>query len=93
MPNKHMEPTKIGDEFLQKTKYTRGKLSGSPLDWQRKPETYKIYSNTPIFSLPTITELNNHLESQPLLEILKHRQSIRQFENLPINIHQLSYLL
>ena len=88
-----MDSVKIGDEFLQKTKYFRGKLGGTPLDWQNKPEMYKTYPNVPVFSLPKITELINNVESQSLLQILKHRQSIRQFETIPLNIHQLAYLL
>ncbi len=88
-----MDSQKIGDEFLQKTKYFRGKLGGVPLDWQNKPEIYKSYPNIPLFSLPKIADLTNHVESQSLIQILKHRQSIRQYDTKPLNIHQLAYLL
>lgn len=88
-----MESDKIGDEFLQITKYSRGKLSGGPLDWRNKPKTYKTYLNAPIFSLPNITEQNKSPDSHPLLKILKYRQSIRQFDSIPIDVQQLAYLL
>jgi len=93
LQNSCMESSKIGDEFLQKTKYTRGKLGGSPLDWRHKPETYKTYQNVPIFTLPKISELTTNSESQTLLEILKHRRSIRQYDTTLLDVHQLAYLL
>jgi SagB-type dehydrogenase family enzyme len=88
-----MDISKIGDNFLQQTKYVRGKLSGGPLNWRTKPKTYKKYQNVPIFTLPKITELDNVIESQSLLKILNHRRSIRQYDTLALNDHQLAYLL
>ncbi len=88
-----MDSMKIGDEFLQKTKYARGKLSGSPLNWQTKPEIYKTYSDAPIFSLPKFSDLINTIHSRNFLEILKERRSIRNFTKSPLDVHQLAYLL
>ncbi len=88
-----MDSRNIGDEFLQKTKYIRGKLGGGPLNWRNKPEMYKEYRDVPVFSLPKIKELNDNLEFQSLHKILNQRRSIRQFDNTPLNTHQLAYLL
>jgi SagB-type dehydrogenase family enzyme len=79
----------IGDNFQEKTKYTRNKPSGHALSWQDKPNLYKEYPDATVIKLtsPVIKE------SPPLIEILKKRKSIRSFSDKELSLEHLSFLL
>jgi SagB-type dehydrogenase family enzyme len=79
----------IGDLFQQKTKYHRGKLSGGPLLWHQKPETYKSYPDSPKIPLDPI----KNFEGEPFWQVIRERKSIRNFSNQPISKTYLSCLL
>lgn len=80
---------KIGDLFQQQTKYHRGKLSGGPLLWSQKPETYKIYPDTPKLPLEPIESF----EGISLWQAIKKRKSSRNFSNKALSKTDLSRLL
>ncbi len=79
----------IGDRFQQETKYFRGKLSGRPLLWYAKPKTYKHYPNIPKIKLgaPSVEE------GKTLWEVIRKRQSIRNFKDKPLSKGHLTQLL
>jgi len=78
-----------GDIFQRETKYYRGKLSGGPLLWQAKPETYKDYPSSPRKKLDPPEEQ----EGMPLWVAIKERRSIRNFSREPLKKAHLSLLL
>ncbi len=79
----------IGDLFQKETKYSRGKLSRSPLLWHAKPKTYKQYPDTPKISLETPA-----LEGgEPLWTAIARRRSIRNFKDRVLSKRDLSQLL
>lgn len=79
----------VGDLFQQETKYIRGKLSGGPLNWSIKPKIYKTYPDSPKVKLD-----NPDLEGgRPLWEVIRARQSIRNYRNIPLGKEILSQLL
>ena len=81
-------PSNVGDEFQNGTKYHRGQL-WSPLDWSKKPETYKIYPLSNKIPLPsTFPE-----QSNPFADLLRKRKSIRSYSLEPLSINDLSFLL
>jgi SagB-type dehydrogenase family enzyme len=84
-----MEKKGIGDLFQQETKYIRGKLSGGPLIWSAKPKTYKTYPASPKVKLDK-PEVKGGM---PLWEVIKKRQSIRNYRNTPLEKGFLSQLL
>lgn len=78
-----------GDIFQDETKYTRGKLPGGALMWSSKPKTYKTYPDAPRIDLgPPEKE-----GGVPLWQAITHRQSIRNFKNMPLESSQLTQLL
>jgi SagB-type dehydrogenase family enzyme len=79
----------IGDSFQQETKYHRGHLRGGGLDWASKPASYKQYPSTPKIPLgPPQTE-----GGAPIWDVLQQRQSIRRFQDAPLQREELSQLL
>ena len=80
---------KIGDLFQQQTKYHRGKLSGGPLLWHQKPETYKTYPDVPKLPLKPI----DSFEGISLWQTIKKRKSSRNFSNKTLLKTDLSRLL
>ncbi len=79
----------IGDIFQKETKYFRGKLSGRPLDWQTRPETYKTYHGSQKIDL----EKPSREGGRSLWEAVRQRRSIRNFKDLPLKRKHLSQLL
>jgi SagB-type dehydrogenase family enzyme len=77
-----------GDDFQQKSKYYRSRLSGG-LDWNNKPDIYKQIQNSKKIKLPKPKEITK----KTLDFCIKNRKSIRDFTEEPINLDQLSYLL
>ncbi len=77
-----------GDEFQQKTKYSRFQMSGG-LDWNKQPELYKEILGCKKIDLPRPSVTSN----MALDSCLKKRKSIRDFSDKPISLKQLSYLL
>ncbi|NIM90483.1 MAG: SagB/ThcOx family dehydrogenase [Candidatus Aminicenantes bacterium] len=78
-----------GDIFQKETKYYRGKLSGGPLLWHAKPETYKDYPSSPSINLDPPEERGG----RPLWEAIKERRSVRNFSGEPMEKTHLSQLL
>jgi SagB-type dehydrogenase family enzyme len=78
-----------GDIFQKETKYYRGKLSGGPLLWQAKPETYKDYPSSPRIKLDPPEGRGGML----LWEAIKERRSVRSFSGELIEKAYLSQLL
>jgi SagB-type dehydrogenase family enzyme len=84
-----MKKDAVGDTFQQETKYRRGHLPGSGLDWATKPETYKRYPSAPRIPLsPPRTE-----EGAPIWDVLRQRRSVRRYQSAPLQEAELSQLL
>ncbi len=79
----------IGDQFQKETKYQRGKLSGGPLDWNRKPDAFKTYPGVPRVKLP-VPEIQGGM---PLWESIRERRSCRDFGETLLSLPALSQLL
>ena len=79
-----------GDDFQQKSKYHRDKLKGNSLDWESKPEVYKVYKDARIIPLPGVEE---DLKSRDLFTIIRKRYSVRSYSKTLLSLQNLSYLL
>jgi SagB-type dehydrogenase family enzyme len=79
----------IGDLFQKETKYFRGKLSGGPLLWHKKPRTYKFYPDVPRFPLDSPDTDGG----APLWHVMANRRSIRSFKDNALSKQDLSQLL
>lgn len=78
-----------GDDFLNNSKYTRGKLPPHRLDWMKKPPVFKEYLHTEYISLPPpLLE-----EGEGLWTALNRRRSVRAYTEDPISLQNLSQLL
>jgi SagB-type dehydrogenase family enzyme len=90
MPNNIDKEKKYGDNFQQKSKYTRQNLPQHQLDWENKPETYKIYENPiEVISLPK-PEFENNIS---FWNVIRKRKSTRNYSEKPISLQELSQLL
>lgn len=78
----------IGDEFQQKTKYSRYSIN-KEFVFYKKPSLYKSYPN----SKKIFLEKPIALSKSTLDDVLKKRKSVRDFSDEPISQNQLSYLL
>jgi len=78
-----------GDRFQQETKYDPRKMPGHRLDWAAKPDLYKEYPQAEKIELPVFEP------SQPMSldKTLRLRKSIRDYQDRPISMGQLAYLL
>ena len=81
--------THVGDTFQKETKYLRDKMTVKQLDWASKPPLYKSYPGSQVVKLPDIQPLSQ----VPLHELLKRRRSVRSYENKPLKLETISYLL
>ncbi len=80
---------RIGDEYQQRTKYTRESLRDNwMLDWDNKPPTYKSYPRAPRIELPAPAPRG----TMDLDQALRDRRSNRDFTHKPLTLDQLSYL-
>ncbi|HDQ72803.1 MAG TPA: SagB/ThcOx family dehydrogenase [Chloroflexi bacterium] len=79
----------IGDTFQRQTKYRRGHLPGGRLDWASKPAPYKHYPSAPTIPLPPPADSGG----DAIWDVLKHRRSVRSFQDEPIQARDLSQLL
>ena len=79
-----------GDDFQEKSKYHRDKLKGNSLDWESKPDIYKVYKDAAIIQLP---EVEKNLKSRDLFTIIRERYSVRSYSETPLSLENLSYLL
>ncbi|TFF96659.1 MAG: SagB/ThcOx family dehydrogenase [Promethearchaeota archaeon] len=81
---------KYGDEFQQKSKYTRQNLPRHSLDWEAKPDTYKVYEN-PLkkIKLPS----PQFEQDKNLWEVLTKRHSTRRFSENPLTLHDINILV
>jgi SagB-type dehydrogenase family enzyme len=79
----------IGDQFQQETKYQPDKMPAHRLAWEARPTLYKDYPAAAKVELPSFEP------SQPMAldQALRQRKSIRDFQDRPISLGQLSYLL
>ncbi len=79
----------IGDLFQKETKYSRGKLSGRQLNWNKKPKTYKHYPEAPKVQLET----PSHDGGESLWTAIAKRRSVRNFKDAALTTQDLSRLL
>jgi SagB-type dehydrogenase family enzyme len=80
---------KIGEEFQQKTKYSRYKIK-EDIGWDNPlPDAFKDYPFNKKIPLLRPTDI----PKATLDWCLKSRKSVRDFSDIPLNIKQLSYLL
>jgi SagB-type dehydrogenase family enzyme len=79
----------IGDLFQEETKYERDRLPGGYLEWSTKPETYKQYPSLPQVALPEPSTAGG----APMWDVLSRRRSVRDFQEKPVSMEQLSQLL
>jgi SagB-type dehydrogenase family enzyme len=79
----------IGDRFQQETKYYPDRMPARGSVWDSKPKLYKVYDDRPKIELPAFEPTR----PMSLDQILKHRKSIRDFQDRSISLGQLSYLL
>jgi SagB-type dehydrogenase family enzyme len=80
---------RYGDDFQQKSKYSRQKMSEGTLDWSTQPKLYKTYPKASIIDLPRPIPL----DGKRFYDLLLKRRSIRFFQPKALNLPQLSYLL
>ncbi len=87
-----MNDEEYGSEFQEKSKYIRGNLTGRGLDWSNKSKIYKIYPNSSKTALrkPIPEKIE---KSITITEIFEQRRSVRVFQEKPIELDQISYLL
>jgi SagB-type dehydrogenase family enzyme len=79
----------IGDLFQKETKYFRGKLSGGPLLWHKKPDAYKHYPSALKLELSPPETAGG----ARLWDAVRKRRSIRNYRNQPLSEAHLSQLL
>jgi len=79
----------IGDRFQQDTKYNPQKMPGHRLDWSAKPDLYKEYPQAERIELPAFEPS----KAMSLDKTLRQRKSIRDYQDKPISMGQLAYLL
>ncbi len=79
-----------GDDFQQRSKYSRENLPSHSLDWSKKPEVYKIYPN-PIIKIDLPKPIFD--DKVGFWKIVLNRHSSRQFSESPLTIMDLSMLL
>jgi SagB-type dehydrogenase family enzyme len=79
----------IGDKFHQQTKYHPQKMPRHMLNWAAQPTLYKQYTYAPRIDLPA-PKVD---KPASLNQTLKQRKSIRDFQEAPIGLDHLSYLL
>lgn len=80
----------FGDNFQQKSKYSRGKLPQHYLDWSKKPKTYKTYPNAiENIKLPK-SQFNDSIK---FWDVIINRRSTRKFKKEYISLEELSLLL
>jgi len=79
----------VGDRFQQETKYDLRRMPDHRLDWSAKPDLYKEYPQAEKIVLPAFEP------SQPMSldKTLRQRKSIRDYQDRPISMGQLAYLL
>jgi SagB-type dehydrogenase family enzyme len=86
--NKNLE--NYGDQFQNKSKYTRENLPRHRLDWSNKPDTYKIYNNPiEVIDLPKPDFPIN----TDFWEIIRNRHSTRKFSQKSLNLEKLGLLI
>ncbi|MFX1276688.1 MAG: SagB/ThcOx family dehydrogenase [Promethearchaeota archaeon] len=79
-----------GDNFQQKSKYSRDNLPRHYLDWSRKPRTYKTYENAITrIKLPKF-EVKKKVD---FWEVIVSRHSTRTFNDESISLNTLSSIL
>lgn len=79
----------IGDMFQQLTKYRPDNLPRGGLDMKNIPKTYKEYPENEAVALPAVQST----ETASLMDVLMKRKSVRSFQETPLTLRQLSFLL
>ncbi len=79
-----------GDNFQQKSKYTRENLPQHYLDWSKKPKTYKIYDNAISKTKLPSPEFDDTIK---FWDILVKRHSTRNFSKNSLTLMDISLLL
>jgi len=78
-----------GDIFQEETRYARGRLRGGCLDWEKKPETYKMYPQASKVPL----DPPERSGGMPFWQVIGRRRSVRNFKDAPLGKKPLSQLL
>ena len=84
-----MKTPGIGDTFQSKTKYKRGRLPGSMLEWADKPVPYKRYPSAVQVPL-SVPQTEG---GAPIWNVMRQRRSVRRFTDRPMEEAELSQLL
>jgi SagB-type dehydrogenase family enzyme len=86
---RRFEMSAIGDQFQQDTKYQPDKMPAHRVAWEAKPPLYKDYPEAAKVELPSFEPS----QAMSLDRTLRQRKSIRYFQDRPVSLRQLSYLL
>jgi SagB-type dehydrogenase family enzyme len=78
-----------GDRFQQDTKYDPRRMPGHRLDFSAKPDVYKEYPQAEKIDLPAFEPS----KAMSLDKTLRQRKSIRNYQDRPVSMGQLAYLL
>lgn len=81
--------THIGDDYLSKTKYERGKLPEHYLDWSNRPPQYKMYKDSPRITLPEPQRTGG----MSIWTVIAKRRSVRAYTDEILSLEELSQLL
>ncbi len=79
----------IGDEYLLRTKYERGKLPEHHLDWSNMPPQYKLYKDAPRIALPD----PQTTDGVSIWAVIAKRRSVRAYTDEDLSQNNLSQLL
>lgn len=83
-----------GERFQRETRYTVESIGGHYLDWNNRPETYKLYRGARVIELPPpYTGSPPADPTDSLWQAISRRRSVRQFTDDPLSLEDLSRLL
>ncbi len=84
------EDLNYGDNFQQKSKYTRKNLPRRNLNWLNRPDTYKKYEN-PILTIELPKP--DFKKGIDFWKMIRRRQSTRKYSDDPLSLSEMSLLL
>lgn len=82
---------KIGQEFIEKTKYKYAEESDQQKDIKQPPLELSYDKNQPIINLPDPSKIK--IKDISLRKAIETRQSMRKYKNHKLSLEELSYLL
>jgi len=85
-----IEKDNVGDKYQELTKYRKDDVPKGSLDWDKKPERYKVYEHPlKVVELPEPL----HEGGGALWELLAKRRTRRTYKPEPVSLTELSQLL